>query len=90
MEDCAWDNKQVRFKGIKSKTAEGECQILRRGGHWGLKHQAKNVDWPEVIICYSFPEQFRRHRLPIVHAALAWILSDDSVDHDDLLAARSE
>lgn len=37
---------------------------------------------PEVIILETLPQESGRDRLPVVHARLAWVLSDDAIHHD--------
>jgi len=86
MEDGGWNDEKIGLESSESKTFQSQGQVLGWRSFGDLKDEANEIEQPQVIIAHRFPKQFRSDGLPVVHAALFRIFSDDSIDHDDFLA----
>lgn len=80
------DREQVRLEGIETELLEVEGEVRRDRGRGDRPGQAEDVERPHVVVAEGLPQQARREALPVVHAALGRVVTQDAVDHDLLLA----
>jgi hypothetical protein len=50
-----------------------------------LEEESDDIKRPEIEVAHALPQKLRSDWLTVVHAALRWILANDSVDDDLLL-----
>lgn len=51
-----------------------------------LEETTHKIGWPEIHICHSSPYALQIDGLSVVHIAFGWIIAENSVDQDFLLA----
>lgn len=82
VENCVWDGQQVCLESVESEGFERQCQILRWRRHWYLEGQAEYIERPQIVVLQALPQKLRRHRLAVMHATLARVFPQHSVDDD--------
>lgn len=84
-DDIRGDGQQVRLERAESQRRQLQRDVVGRRAGRDQPRQTYQVDQPHVVVAQRLPQQLGRHRLAVVHGALAGVVPDDSVHHDLLL-----
>ena len=77
---------QIRLKGAEAGGLELQRQVLRHGIVGDEPGEAKQVNRPHVVVAQAVPERLGGERLPVMHIALAGVITQDAIHHNELLA----
>lgn len=78
---------QIDIKCVPAQALEGQCQVAHLGCERNLERESQDVQWPEIKVFETLPQQLGRDLFPVVHIGLGRVLSNDPVDDDSLFPA---
>lgn len=81
-DDVCRDGQQVRLERVEPQRRQLQRDVVGRRAGRDHPRQTQQVDQPHVVVTQRLPEQLGRHRLAVVHGALAGVVPDDPVHHD--------
>lgn len=76
------DSQEIGLEGLEPQRLELQRDVARRRRVGDQPRQAEQVDDPHVVVAERLPEHLGSDGLPIMHAAFAGVVAEDSVDED--------
>lgn len=77
------DGKEIGGEDVVAHVAESEGEVRTHRTRGDGEENSNSVERPEIVILEGFPKEAERESLAVVHVAFGWVITENTVHHDD-------